>query len=152
MAKKTPAAPAPNMSELAAALVQAIEITKPVAKKTIATRKRNTPWTPKDGSPKLKLKRKMSQHGINLLESRLTNEQIALLNKVRPGTYCDGLVKVRRRRDKGIDLTWPMKTADQRMKLYSAFRVSVLDDILRLVIAEAEAPKKPTFDLDGDAL
>lgn len=134
---------APNpASELAAALVQAIDVAKGPQKKTQFTRKINTPWTPKDGSPKLKLKRKMYQHGLVMDEDFLTNEEIALLNKVRPGRFMNGHVNVRRRKDWGIDIDYPVKTAAQRMRLASEFRIRSLTELLERCLEEVNNPIK----------
>lgn len=136
-------------SELASALVTAIEATKPVAKKTPFNRVKNTPWTPKDHSAKLKLKRKMFHHGIPL-GTRISNEEIDLLNKIKPGLYCDGHVKVVRRRDKGIDIDYPVKTAAQRLKLVNQFGLRNFKELLERVVAEGNEPKlfKSSDELD----
>ena len=128
--------------ELVAALVQAINATKPVEKKNPVNRKVNTPWTPKDGSPKLKLKRQMYQHSILLDPDMLTNRQIELLNKVKPGTFLDGYVTIRRRRDKGIDIDYKIKTAAQRLRLVNQFGIRDFDELLERCIDEAANPKK----------
>jgi hypothetical protein len=127
-------------SELAAALTHAIEVARP-QKKTVFSRKANTPWTPKDGSPKLKLKRKLYQHGLLLPEDRLTNAQIALANKLRPGEYCDGFVRVTRRRDKGINITYPVKTQSNRIELVVKHGVRSLDELFKTCIEQAAMPK-----------
>lgn len=137
---------------LAAALFQAIEATKPPAKKNMFNRKPNTPWSPKDGSRKLKLKRKMYQHGLLINEDTVSNDEIDLLNKVRPGLYCDGNVRVYRRRDRGVDIDYVIKTAAQRLRLVNQFGIRNLSELLLRCISEAEAPKKPEFDEFGDAL
>ena len=140
------------VSELAAAFQQALgaltQQQKDEKKKTLFTRKKNTPWTPKDGSPKLSLKRKLYQHSLPISEKMLTNEQVELANKIRPGVYCDGFIKVVRRRDKGIDIDYPVKTAAQRLRLMSQYRISTFTDLLRLVVEEGLKPRKPVVDED----
>jgi len=154
MAKSSKSDSAPTIqattSELADALTQAIEAAKPPAKKTIFNRRKKTPWSPPPGEAKLKLKRKFFQHGIPLSEKRLTNEQIALCNKVRPGSYCDGFVTVQRRRDKGINIAYPVRTPQQRLKLVNQFGIRNFTELLQYVIKEAEMPKKSEFDLDSE--
>ena len=103
--RDTPKEQTVGASELAAALVQAINLTKPVEKKTFATRKSKTPWTPTDGSPKAKLKRVAHQHGVELDPDKLSSDEINLFNKLRPGRFLDGHVTVTRRRDRGIDIS-----------------------------------------------
>ena len=131
-----------SASQLAEAIREAIQAGKPEARKTIANRVKNTPWTPPPGVSKLKLKRKFSQHGYPITEKFLTNAQIDLANKLRPGAYCDGWVKVTRRRDKGIDIDYPVKTAAQHLKLVNSFGIRSLDELLQRCINEAASPKK----------
>jgi hypothetical protein len=127
---------------LVAALVQAINATKPVEKKNAMNRKAITPWTPKDGSPKLKFKRKTYQHGLPVDPDYCTNVTIELWNKLRPGVFMDGWVKVTRRRDRGIDITYPVKTASQRLKLVNQYGIRHIDDLLERCIVEADNPAK----------
>lgn len=134
--------------DLVAALIQAIQATKPVEKKNPVTRKPGSPWHPKDGSPKLKLKRKMYQHGLLMDADLLTNDEIDLLNKVKPGRYLDNWVKVIKRQDKGINIDYPVKTVAQRLKLGSAFGVNSLTDLLKRLISESENPTKFTAEED----
>lgn len=126
---------------LANALITAIEATRPPAKKTVFTRKKGDPWQPKDGSEKLKLRRKMYQHGIELNANQLHNEQIELLNKLKPGIYCGGHVRVIKRRDRSLDVDYPIKTASQRLKLINAFGIRSFTDLLKRLVDEAAQPK-----------
>jgi|JI10StandDraft_1071094.scaffolds.fasta_scaffold124236_4 hypothetical protein len=137
-------------SELVQAFREAIEATRPPEKKNPFTRKKNTPWTPKDGSPKLKLKRKLFQHSIPVDEEKLTNEQIVLANKLRPGVYFDGWVKVVRRRDKGIDIDYPVRSAQQRLKLSSVYGIRSFTELLQKINDEASRPRKSEFDVAED--
>lgn len=134
---------------LAAALAKAIETSRP-ARITIANRKRNTPWTPKDGVPKLRLKRPLYQHGMEVLEDRLTNEQIELANQLRPGLYCDNYIKVIRRRDKAIDITYPVKTSPQRLKLVTDYGIRNFTELLSTCVTEAKRVKEAK-DKDEDS-
>lgn len=137
-------------SDLAHALTQAIEAAKPPAKKSIFNRKAQTPWTPKEGEVKLKLKRKVFQHSIPILDKFLTNEQIAALNKLRPGNYFDNYVKVTRRHDKGIDITYPIKNAQQRMQLTARTGARTFTELIHKINEEAAKPRKSEFDLTND--
>jgi hypothetical protein len=147
MAKKTvestPVAPVVDTSAaLVSALVQAIEATKPVQKKNASNRKIVTPWTPKDGSPKLKLKRKMFQHGLAIDPDMIYNEDIEALNQLKPGRFLDGWVSIVRRRDKGIDIVYPMKTASQRLKLVNQFGIRNFRELILRCVEEANNPVK----------
>jgi hypothetical protein len=149
---------APQITEaqqaLADAFVNAIERTKPVEKKTSANRKKRTPWTPKDGTPKLKMKRVFYHHGIPLGEN-VSNEEIALLNQLKPGHYCEGFVRVTLRKDRGIDVDHPVRTASQRLKLVNTYGIRSFGELLQRIIDERANPSKyrkpedqDLFDLD----
>lgn len=132
---------------LGTVFADAIQKNRPVEKKNAANRRPNTPYTPKDGSPKLKLKRKAHQHGIPLDPDLLTNAQIDLFNKLKPGRFLDNWVLVTRRKDRGMDITYPVKTASQRMKLSSQFGIAGpdgLNKLLQMCIDEAANPKPDT--------
>lgn len=134
---------------LADAFVQAIERTKPPTKKTVLDYKPRTPWTPKDGSPKLKMKRRFFHHGL-LLEHNVSNEEISLLNQVKPGVYCDGFVRVVLRRDRGIDIDYPVKTASQRLRLVNQFGIRSFTELLQRIIDERANPTKYRKPEDAD--
>lgn len=134
--------------DLVKAFVEALNATKAPTKKTFASRKANTPWTPKDGEPQLKLKRKIYHHGL-LLEDKISNAEINLMNQIKPGVYCDGFVKVNRRRDKGIDIDYPIKTASHRLKLINQFGIRSFEELLQTIVTEGNLPKKE-FDPNTD--
>lgn len=145
MAKKTEQEPVEKpepkvgLSELAEALVTAIETAKP-KRITAANRKRKgTPWTPKDGSPKLKLKRRIYHHGLEA-ETKLSNEEIELLNKIKPGSYCGGLVKIVLRKDKGLNIDYNIRTASQRLKVVNAMGIRTFPEFLRRIVDEQTNP------------
>lgn len=139
------------VNEFAEAMAKVLDAAKPPTKKTIFTRKQNTPWTPKDGSPRLKLKRKIYQHGILLDQKFLSNPEIDAMNKLRPGSYCGGFIRVVRRRDKGLDIDYPIKSPAQRMRLPSTYGLRNITEVVQQCILEAAQPKRPEFDEFGDA-
>ena len=134
---------------IAAATTKAITASKPVEKKTILNYKGETPWHGKD-EPKLKLKRRMFQHGMLIDPELVTNDEIMLMNKLRPGRYFDNFVTVERRRDKGINFTWPMKTQDQKIRLAMQYGCVTIPQVLQRCIDEAAAPKKDFVEDDSD--
>lgn len=136
--------------ELVAALVQAIQLTKPIEKKNAITRKAGDPWQPKDGSKKLKLKRKVYQHGIIIDPDFCDNDTIDALNHLKPGRYMEGFVKVYKRKDQGIEIEYPIKTASQKIKLISTYGVRSLKDFCDRCIAEHNDPAKFTTLEDED--
>jgi len=135
---------------LATALRDAINAAKPPEKKNIFTRTVNTPWTPPPGVPKLKLKRKIYLHGIPVSEDFTSNADIALCNQIRPGSYLDGYVKVIRRRDKGLDIDYPVRSSQQRLRLSNQFGIRSFGELLQRLIDEASKPRKSEFDLTDD--
>lgn len=141
--------PTEAQQALADAFVSAIERTRPPEKKTIANRKRQTPWTPKDGSPKLKMKRVFYHHGLPLGEN-VSNEEIALLNQIKPGHYCDGFVRVTLRKDRGIDIDHPVRTASQRLKLVNTYGIRSFSELLQRCIDEKANPKRYRTPEDAD--
>lgn len=142
----------PNVavSDLAAALIQAINATKPPEKKTPFNRKKGGPWEPKDGSAKPRLRRAMFQHGVELNETNLSSQEITLLNKVKAGSYCSGFVRVIKRKDRGIDIDYPVRTASQRLKMVNQFGLTSFVGLLERLIEEASKPEQYKSDLDDD--
>lgn len=134
--------PVVGISELAAALVQAIETTRPPQKKTVFNRIKRNPWAPKDGSPKImSFKRPMFHHGIPINPKTTTNENCKLLDKIKPGTYCNGHITVRKRKDNGYDIDYPVRTAAQRLKL-NQFGITSFESLLQRLIDERSDPKR----------
>jgi hypothetical protein len=128
--------------ELAEAFVEAIERTKPKEKKNSFNRPKLGPWATKDGSAKPKLRRVMYHHGLDLREEILSKAEIELLNKVKPGSYCGGFVKVIKRKDRGIDIDYPIKTSSQRLKLSNHFGITSFKGLLEHLINEAANPRQ----------
>jgi hypothetical protein len=128
-----------GIDQLAQALVTAIEATRPPAKKTPANRKKGSPWH-SDNKPKLR--RVMYQHGIEINWDQISAEEVELLNKVKAGTYCEGFIRVIKRKDRSIDIDYPIKTASQRLRLINDFGLTNLKDICKRLIEEAADPKK----------
>lgn len=139
VAQEQPAIQADIAGRLAEAIIQGIEEARP-KRITITNRKRNTPWTPKDGSKKLTLKRKMYQHGLRIKENTCTNEEIDLMNKIKPNVYCNGFITVTRRRDRGINIDYKIKTASDKLKLVNQFGITSFASLLRRIIDEGENP------------
>jgi hypothetical protein len=129
-----------SQQALADAFVSAIERTRPPEKKTIQTRKVNTPWTPK-GEARLKLRRKMYHHGM-VIGTKISNKEIELLNKIKPGSYCDNYVRVTVRKDRGLDVDYPCRTNSQRLKLINAYGIRSFAELLERIIDEQNNPSK----------
>lgn len=114
-------------------------------KKTAFEKKSRTPWNP-TGGPRPRLKRKIYHHGMLIGDpseptNRLTNEEIELFNQLKPGSYCKGYVTVRRLRNKGIDIDYPIRTNAHKIRLMSEFGITSFAQLLQRCIDEAAKPK-----------
>lgn len=132
-----------SIALLAGALGEALKAAQPVQKKNVVTRKKVNPWMPTDGSPKImKFKRPMYHHGIPIDPRRTYNENCVLLDKIKPGTYLNGHVKVLKRKDNGYDIEYPIRTAAQRLKLINQFGITDFNSLLRRILDERADPRK----------
>ena len=138
----TPGTPSVAISDLAQALIQAINATKPPEKKTSFNRKRQGAFDTKDGSPKPRLKRVMYQHGVEMDPTTLLPEEILLLNQIKPGVYCEGVVRVIRRKDRSYDIDYPVRTSSQRLKVNNIVGAVGLKALLNRLIQEASDPSR----------
>lgn len=91
-----PAAQSTNVTELAKAIVTAVSETAPKRKVSVADLKRRSVFN-KEGKSKKerRLDRQMYQNGAPLLPSRLNNEEISLLNQLKPGKFINDLIEVK---------------------------------------------------------
>lgn len=132
-----------DATAFAQAILSATEAVNGPKKKTILTRKSGSPWANKDGSAKPRLRRKMSQHGQAFIEDNLTAGEINALNRIKKaGSYINGFVTVKIRKDRGLDITYPMKTAAQRLKLMNDYGVTSIEQLANRIADEASQPKK----------
>jgi hypothetical protein len=132
-----------SMSQLTKAFADAINATRPPDKITVANRKARTPWTPPEGVPRSKFKRRFYHHGISLLDGDiLSNEEIDLLNEIRPGIYMDGNVTVKLRKDRGVDIDYKVSTASDRLKLVNRYKVTSFADLLSRIVEEHNNPEQ----------
>lgn len=146
----TPDTDAKAQQTLAEALITAIEATRPPVKKTVFSRKKGSPWDPKDGSKKPALKRKMFQHGIEIPIEQISPTEIELLNKVKPGIYCNGFVRVNKRKDRGLDIDYPVKTNSQRLRLINEFGIRSLSELCTRIMEESANPGAYKSDAEED--
>jgi hypothetical protein len=138
----TPAQPNIDAIALAQAIVAATEAVNGPRKKTIAQKKPSTPWSAKPGEAKPKLKRLMSHHGHLFNQDNLSPAEITALNRItKPGKYLDGFVEVRLRKDRGLDIDYPVKTAAQKVKLMTEYGVSTMEQLANRIADEADQAK-----------
>jgi hypothetical protein len=128
-----------------------LENAKGPQKKTPFNRPRVGFYEPKDGTVKPKLRRISYHHGVELAANSLTSEEIDLLNKIKAGSYCGGHVRVIKRKDRGIDIDYPIRTASQRLKLVNQFGITSFAGLIQRIVDEATHPenyKKSDDDFD----
>lgn len=134
--------PMAGVQDLAAALVMAIEQTRPPQKKNPFNRTKICKTCGKHPNTHVKLVRAWYQHGgIELDPKIFCNETIELLNKVKPGIYCKGIVRVTKRKDRSYDISWPVRTAAQRLRVMNEAG-NTFEAILQRCIDEHADPKK----------
>ncbi len=126
-------------AEIAAAIREGIESARP-KKITFANRVPKTPWSPKDGSRKTPLKRKIYQHGLLIQAGTVTNEEIDLLNQLKPGSYCSGFITVVRRKDRGLNIDYKIKTNSDKLKLSSQYGIRNFTELIQRLVAEGNNP------------
>src|SRR3990167_11443519 len=136
-------APTAGASDIAAAIVHAIEASRPFPqKKNSITRKRSMFYEPKDGSKKEKFKRRFFQHGLEIGWETTLPEDVKLLNQLKPVRYLGGYVSVKKRKDGGLDLDYPIKTPAQRMTLASKYGITSFGGFIQRILDERADPKK----------
>lgn len=133
-----------------AALINAIQASQPKSKVHAYQRKKVCRSCGKEHKNNIPLKRVWYQHGaFELTKETFCNDVIELLNQVRPGAYCKGLVRVVRRKDRAYDITWPVATIAQRLRVTNEAG-DTFEKILRRCIAEYNDPSKFKGPDDGD--
>lgn len=131
-----------NVKDLVNALVTAITLTKPIEKKTTINRVRHNPYYPPAGTPRLKLKKLWYQNGNEIDVEQLYNEDIDELNKMKAGRYMAGHLRIVKRKDGGMGIEYPIRTAAQRLKLQNQFHISNFTDLVKRINAERADPTK----------
>ena len=137
-----------GINDLVQAFVSAINQTKPMEKARAYQRKKICKRCGQDHRNNAVLKRTWFQHGgIELRPELYCNDTIELLNKTKPGTFLNGLVHVRKRRDRAYDITWAVRTNAQRLKVMdeASRRTGLgqtLEAILTACIDEANDPRR----------
>lgn len=116
----------PSMKDVVTALgktVQALSDATP-RRMHYANYKPTSSFNP-TGNKKRKLRRKMYQNGFLLDINKLTDKEIALLDRLAPGSYIDGLVsvvEVTKGRDTKVNIIYDNSSGDKRSELKNHFR------------------------------
>jgi hypothetical protein len=100
---------------------------------------------------KVKLKQPFHQNGVLIRIDQLTDEQVELVNQLKPGRYNSRKWEIVKRRDRSIDFRYPNKTIEHRMQ--TASQAGDLTGMLKMILTEAEtikARRKAGEDVDDD--
>ncbi len=114
----------------------------PIKQVPVARALYRTPWNPTGKKNRPKLKRATYLNGFRLREMRLTEENIALLNKVKAGKYQDRKwVVVESDGDSedggaSVNIWIPNKTVQDRLKLANKSAGRGLAALLELIVEE----------------
>ena len=148
--KRAAGEPAAVTTNDMALLIEAIRAGQPKPKVHAYQRKKVCRGCKHEHKHNTPLKRVWYQHGaFELTKEAFCNDTIELLNKVRPGHYCNGLVRVNKRKDRAYDITWPAATVAQRMRVINEAGAT-FNAILQRCIDEAADPKRFKGPDDGD--
>jgi hypothetical protein len=110
-----------------------------------------TPWNPSGELRKVKLKhKKFYQNGAEVNTDLMTDDEIALVNQLKPGRYNKRKWEVVKRKDKSLDVRYPNKTLQQRWQLKA--EASNFSAIIQKILLEQEeqAARKKRGEADPD--
>lgn len=133
-----------------AALIAAIRAGQPKQKVNAYQRKKVCRSCGQEHKHNTPLKRVWYQHGaFELTKLDFCNDVIELMNQVKPGVYCKGLVRVNKRKDRAYDITWNVSTVAQRLRVTNEAG-DTFAKILQRCIDEANDPARFKGPDDGD--
>ena len=133
-----------------AALIEAIRAGQPKQKALAYQRKKLCRACGAEHKHNTPLKRVWYQHGaFELTKLDFCNDVIELLNQVKPGVYCKGLVRVNKRKDRAYDITWNVSTIAQRLRVTNEAG-DTFAKILQRCIDENNDPARFKGPDDGD--
>lgn len=126
-----------DVKDLLGSVKSLAESTAAKRKIGIAEASKVTPWNP-DGGPKKRLKvTAFYMNGARVNPVMLTNEEIDLINQLKPGAFNKKKWVVRKRRDKSIELQYPNKSVEHRIELRG--EAGNLAGMLKKILTEHEA-------------
>lgn len=100
-----------------------------------------TPWNPSGERRTLKLKpASVSQNGGRINPVMLSDEEITLINQLKPGLYNKKKWRVVRRRDKSIDIQYPNASLEARFELKG--EAGNFAGMLKRIVLEQEAQEQ----------
>lgn len=123
-----------------------IQEQQPIPQQSMAQAKHITPWNPTGAKMRPRLKRRVFQNGHPLSDGRLHDEEILLLNGLKPGRYRNRQWLVLERDMEGtssLHLYIPDATEAQRLE-NARLAPRGLADVLLLIHEEMKTPKVAT--------
>lgn len=114
-----------DVKELAQAIKAAVEETAPIKQVHISRYSAVTPFNPTGKKVRTKLNCNFTQNGARVNIARLTDEELELINKLKPGRFFERRVEVVERIENGerdIDIRYNNATNEQRMENKNLFR------------------------------
>lgn len=131
-----------DIQSLAKAITEAVAEASPVKQVHISRYKAETPWNPTGNKRRLQMNAKFYQNGSQIRDWHVTDEDIALLNQLKPGRYVDRKVEVIERNensDRSIEIRYSNETIGQRMELKNHFRN--FTELLQSIVTEQKPGK-----------
>lgn len=96
-----------------------------------------TPWNPEGKRNRVPLTRPAYQHGQLINPLNMTEEEISLVNQIKPGRYYDRKIEVYRTVDGGINFTYMLGNTANKIEFWSKFPSLV--SLLTYIIDERKA-------------
>lgn len=134
-----------NVRELAVALKEAIQETAPVVQEHISRYRGATPFNPSGAQEheRPQLRGTFLQNGSKMSMPFLSDNEINLLNQLKPGRFIGRKVEVVERVENGevtVEIRYSNGTNEQRLEMKNEVRN--LAELLERCIAEAGKPAK----------
>jgi hypothetical protein len=130
-----------TLRDLIGSMKDLAESTRKERKISVAEASKATPWNPSGKPRTVKLKPPaVYQNGARLNPVMLSDEEVTLLNQLKPGVFNHKKWVVRKRRDKSLDIQYPNKTIEARMELKG--EAGNLSGMLRKILTEYEAQQE----------
>lgn len=138
-----PSAPPPGMDDYAKAMMSVAESVKALVENQTITRQLSmseikpvTPWNPEGKRNRKTLQVNFFQHGFWANPMTMSEEEMALVMKLKPGRYLNRRVEVQKDQDGNIHLNYPWETIRERME--NMLLWSSLTDLCQQIIKERE--------------
>lgn len=132
-----------DITALAKAITEAVAEASPVKQVHISRYRAQTPWNPTGELRRRKMEARFLQNGIELRDWHITDEDIDLLNQIKPGRYMDRKVEVVERNENGsrtVEIRYSNQSIGQRMEMKNYARN--FTELLQNIVTEMKPAKK----------